>query len=198
MTASPRKRGSVLLVTLCVASGLAGGGCSFIFVDGPPTQHKKMPYFDCTSSNVLPVIDTVLAGVYGIGAAGEIASSAQSNTSSSTEPLIALGVATVFAASAVTGYSKTSSCREAKSDLLERASQQPGGFGAPGFAPASPPPGYGMPAPYDPWLGPAPAGAPPDTPPPGASAAPAPAPTPGAPAPAKPQQVQDPDEPAHP
>src|SRR5262249_47730911 len=112
---------------------------------------------ECTSSNVLPVIDTVVAAAYGIGAVSELASRDQySATSNTTEAVTVLGVAALFAASGISGFSKTSDCREAKADLIQRASQYPGAFGAPGFAPASPPPGYGAPAtpaPYDPWLG---------------------------------------------
>src|SRR4051812_28603088 len=155
MTVTRRKSGPALLVTLCVALSVSGGGCSFIFVDGPPTQHKKMPYFDCTSSNVLPVVDSVIGGVYGIAAVSELASRDQYSTSSSTsENLSMLGAAALFAASGIYGFGKTSSCREAKDELLQRASQQQDAYRASGFAPASPPPGYGAPAPYDPWMGP--------------------------------------------
>jgi hypothetical protein len=163
---------------------VSGSGCSFLFVDGPPAQHQKMAYFDCTSSNALPVIDVALGGIYGIGAASELATSVDSGTTSDrTSAFVALGAATLFVASGITGFSKTSSCREAKDQLVHRASQRPAGHAAPGFAPASPPPGYGAPpVPYDPWLGPPAAAAPPDTPPPGANAAPPPAaPQPAAP-----------------
>jgi hypothetical protein len=188
----------VLLVTLCLAVGVSGGGCSFIFVDGPPTQHKKMPYFDCTSSNVLPVVDSVIGGIYGIAAASELANHDQYSSTSTSENLGMLGFAALFAASGIYGFGKTSSCREAKAELVERASQQPSGFGASSFAPTSPPPGYGapapgqMPAPYDPWLGPPAVAAPPDAPPPGAAGAPAPK------VPPTPPQPVDPASPAQP
>ena len=46
--------------------GLAGlcstAGCSFLFVHGPPPDHERLPFFDCSSSNVLPVLDALYAG----------------------------------------------------------------------------------------------------------------------------------------
>jgi hypothetical protein len=198
MTAKPGRPARALLVTLVAAASLGAGGCSFIFVDGPPTQHKKMPYFDCTSSNALPVIDVVIAGAEGLAAASALASRSQYDSSYVTsEAVTQLGVAALFAASGISGLSKTSSCREAKDELLLRAQHQ-NGYGAVGFAPQSPPPGYGAPpAPYDPWMAAPPAGAPPaDVPPPGAAAPPAAG---AAPAPAPPPApARDQEDPSHP
>ena len=58
-------------------------------------------------------------------------------STSRTAAFTAIGVGALFAASGITGFGKTSSCREAKDQLVERASQHPGAYGAPGFAPAS-------------------------------------------------------------
>jgi hypothetical protein len=192
----------VLLVTLCVAgAGLGASGCSFIFVDGPPTQHQKMPYFDCSSSNALPILDVAIAAAEGLTAASDLAGRDQYNSSYvTTEAVTQLGVAALFAASGISGFSKTSACREAKDQLMLRMQRQ-SGYGAPGFAPPSPPPGYGapVPPPYDPWTATPPAAPftpPPDVPPPGA-AAPPPA---GSAPPAAPKAApsQDDEEPSHP
>jgi hypothetical protein len=203
MTPPSRSSGHALLVTLCLAAAsLGAGGCSFIFVDGPPTQHKKMPYFDCTSSNALPVVDVVIAAAEGLAAASDLASRDQYDSSSATTMAATqLGVAALFAASGISGFSKTGACREAKDELTARAQRQQG-YGAVGFAPASPPPGYGAPpVPYDPWTAAPPPGAaarfapPPDVSPPGAPAAPpgaAPAAPPAAPAPPAAEQEAPP------
>ena len=46
------------LVGLCSTTG-----CSFLFVHGPPPDHERLPYFDCSSSNVLPVLDALYGGL---------------------------------------------------------------------------------------------------------------------------------------
>jgi hypothetical protein len=205
MTPTPRRSWHAFqptLATLCLAvASLGSGGCSFIFVDGPPTQHKKMPYFDCTSSNALPVVDVVIAAAEGLAAASDFASRDQYDSSSATTTAVTqLGVAALFAASGISGFSKTGACREAKDELMARAQRQQG-YGAVGFAPASPPPGYGAPpVPYDPWMAAPPPGAaapfapPPAVPPPGAPAGAAP----GAPPPAAAPPAADQEEPPHP
>lgn len=207
--ASKDRLRSPLLALCVVALGLAGTGCSFLFVSGPPAAHKKMPYFDCTSSNVAPTIDAVLGAIYGIDGAVMIASGAASGSSTGSTPTgaIALGAGALFLASAVSGYGNTSDCREAKADLMERASRNQG---LPGFGPAAPGPGFGpgMPAPYqppqqpyDPWVSPPPGEMYPAPPPPSSAPAPAPEPVGGSPTPApaqvpKPPAAADTEEPS--
>lgn len=130
---------------------LVFGGCSFAFVDGPPSMHKQLPYFECTSSRAWPTVDIVVGGVTGIEAVA-LLSDNQIYSDSRTEAAIAAGEAALFVASAVYGYEKTSDCREAKDELIQRVYRQPAG---PGFGP-----GFGgapyQPPPYDPWVSPAP------------------------------------------
>src|SRR5262249_10978313 len=45
---------------------LLGSGCSFIFVEGPPEGHRSMEDFHCTSSQVAPMVDALLAGVHAL------------------------------------------------------------------------------------------------------------------------------------
>jgi len=148
-------------------------GCSFAFVDGPPTTHKQLPYFECTSSNVLPTVDAVTAGLFGISAVGALVSASQSssdsyssNSSDKGDAVLFGALAAVVGASAIYGYQKSSTCREAKEQLMVRLGN------GPGFAPhpAAPP--------VDPWL----------TPPPSSFAAPPPAVAPPAPTPPGPAQ----------
>jgi hypothetical protein len=169
------------LLALCViAAGLFGSGCSFIFVDGPPAAHQKMPYFDCTTSNIAPVVDVVFAASAAVQGAAFLANQSSGSGSSSlaAEGGVVLAEAALFGVSALTGFGKTSSCREAKAQLVQRSLQNPGfygapGYGAPGFgAPAFGVPGGPPPQPYDPWSAPPRAGTPPDAPPPGAPGAP--------------------------
>jgi hypothetical protein len=163
-----------------------------------------MPYFDCTTGRAAPVVDTVLAVIYGAALAsalGESASSSSSSSASVTTTAVTGGaLALVFAASAATGYSKTGDCRDAKEELAQRLYKQPqigddrgpapdpwlapsgGGFGVqpapPPYQPPVPPPG---PAPVPPNA-PAPPSAPPSSAAP--PLAPMGPPTPPAPSPA--------------
>jgi len=166
-----------LLIALWGLAGLCSmTSCSFLFVHGPPPDHERLPFFDCSSSNVLPVLDAIYAGAAAAEAvAAGAGSRAVSPTSSArTDAFVLAGEAAIVGASAVYGFRKTSDCRKAQTAMLKRAATQP--FGAPTFgAPAAPafaPPGA---PPVDPWTG-RPAGtlAPPPPPPP----EPVPAPTP--------------------
>ncbi len=130
----------------------AVGGCSFAFVNGPPPNYKTSPFFDCTSGNVLPILDSVVAGgllidAVGAGTASGAFASSSANTSASARAgnAIALGAgAALLAASAGYGFKKTSECRQAEDDFIRRAPLAPTFTGAPRqLAP---------PVPYDPWV----------------------------------------------
>jgi hypothetical protein len=133
-------------------------GCSFAFVHGPPPGHEQLTAFDCSTSNALPVLDALWAG---LSAAETVAAATGSPEfkSPKTESFIYAGEAAVAAASAVYGFRKTSECREAQALLMKRAASQPA---MPAFAPAPRVPN--APAPIDPWTG-RPVGAPPPPPP---------------------------------
>ena len=124
---------------------LTAGGCSFAFVDGPPAKHARMPYFECSSSNAWPVIDTVLAATMGAGAAAAIADGS-SSANGSTDAVIAGAEAALFAISALAGYQKVAACREAKGDLIARLGVSPQ------YSDVA---RVGKPAP-DPWISPPP------------------------------------------
>jgi hypothetical protein len=144
-----------LALFLSVAGGSAG--CSLAFVNGPPPNHEKIAYFDCSTSNALPTIDLLFAGAATVDAIGGAAGT--SGLPSNRAELAVFGAeAAVFAASAIYGYGKTSECRKAQSDMLRRAALSPTfatpyGYGSapsrPGFAPSPA-------VPYDPWVAPPP------------------------------------------
>lgn len=148
-----------LALILAVACGSAG--CSLAFVNGPPPNHEKIAYFDCSTSNALPTIDLLFAGAATVDAIGGTAGA--SGLPSNRAELAVFGAeAAVFAASAIYGYRKTSECRKAQSDMLRRAALSPT-FASPyGYAPAPTRPGFAPPptapqiAPYDPWVAPPP------------------------------------------
>lgn len=163
-------------LVLAAAIACGGAGCSLAFVNGPPPNHRQLPFFDCTSSNVLPTVDLVLAGVAAADAVGGTAG-ASGLTSSRTELAGFAIEAAAFAASAVYGYGKTSACKKAQVELFARTPSTPMPGYPPGYGTA---PGFGVAAaPYDPWVAPRPAvnpASPPLSPVGPPTAAPAPAP----------------------
>ncbi len=150
-----------VLAPLAVAAlSTALGGCSFAFVSGPPPNHRTSAFFTCTSSNGVPILDTIAATIGLIDVASFATSSASGSsttTGSRTSDALVLGAgAALLATSAAYGFKKTSECREAEADLIRRTPiTQQGPFG-PGTLAA--PQGPQAPqAPYDPWVAPPPA-----------------------------------------
>ncbi|HTB60966.1 MAG TPA: hypothetical protein VLC06_24015 [Polyangia bacterium] len=139
---APRRRLGPLAIALLSTTF---GGCSFAFVDGPPANHRTSPFFSCTSSNSLPVLDSVAATIalldalsWGTGVAADSNGFAGSRTSNTIG--FAAG-AVLLGASAAYGFKKTSECRDAEGELVRRTPVAPA-FTAGPFAPAS----------YDPWV----------------------------------------------
>lgn len=124
------------------ACALGSGGCSYLFVDGPPQQHKQLPYFTCSRSKAWPVVDSVIGGVYGIAAVSAFAAG-ESNQAAIGSGVVAGGVAALFVASAISGFRDASECREATEELQVRLTRM-----HQGFSPSTPS------ASYDPWLRP--------------------------------------------
>ncbi len=116
------------VIALLSATGLGGvnNSCSFVFVDGPPAEHAKMPYFDCTSTYGLPVADGFigLSGVLGAGQALGQSKQAYADKNGGASRNAAAGIdialAGVLAASAVYGIVQTERCDRAKEDLRAR------------------------------------------------------------------------------
>lgn len=176
-------------LVLAAAIACGGAGCSLAFVNGPPPNHRQLPFFDCTSSNVLPTVDLLFAGVAAVDAVGGTAGA--SGLPSSRTELAGFAVeAAVFAASAAYGYGKTSACKKAQTELFARTPSTPTFGYSPGYATPTAP-GFGPPAvaPYDPWVAPRPLVSPP---PPGLSPV---GPLPAAPASAPHGQTPDGEKP---
>lgn len=115
---------SALIVSLAL---LPGPGCSFVFVEGPPPASVNAIQVECTTSRVLPILDTVGAITQGFALADAVVPSSAlvSSADSAYEQLglkspwdIATAAALLgtFAASAVVGYSRVSECRQAKAE----------------------------------------------------------------------------------
>jgi hypothetical protein len=110
-----------------------------MFVDGPPKHHEQLTYFSCSTSKGWPVVDSIFGGVYGIAAISAFAS--DSGSGSTSTGVASAAFAALFVASAFSGFSNTSECREATEELQLRLSRM-----RYGYPPAPPPPVS------DPWL----------------------------------------------
>jgi len=134
-------------VLLSATGGVLPTGCSYLFVTAPPEHHEKLYDFDCTTGNVLPVVDSVVATVYGIATVSAIADKEQTGNI-----VGAAAAAAVFGTSALLGFGRTKDCRDARGKLAVRLE------GLRGRAS-----GASMDAPRfvaDPWLDPPPAATP--------------------------------------
>lgn len=90
------------------------GGCSWIFVQPLPAEHRSFSVANCTSNRAPPVLDTlfattnVLAALY-VGTEDNV-------TNKGTAVGVGLGVALLWALSAGYGYAHTSECEEAQEE----------------------------------------------------------------------------------
>jgi hypothetical protein len=103
-------------------------GCSWIFVDGPPANHRELSNFDCTKSRVAPIVDTVFAVTNGLSALAVLGADERDYPNKNGAALLGFGVMALWIASASSGYGNTSDCRLAMNELdvrLENRSRQP-------------------------------------------------------------------------
>ncbi len=130
---------------------LMTSGCSLIFVNGPPdsplpppagpNQYVMVP--KCTTSRAWPIVDSVIGGyqvvrtVYAFSASD----SAYSGAPISREVDIAAGISltTLFIASAIAGYGRTSACDEYRARLTVTRPMTPVAPAVPPSAPLSQP-----------------------------------------------------------
>jgi hypothetical protein len=164
---SPTKNSGLGPVALMLAalSLTSTTGCSWIFVQPLPEDHRyRDEYQPCTSSVVAPVFDTLFT-LTNLGSALYVASE-DNVTNKGTAVTLGVGVAILWAASAAYGYSHTAECQEAH-EFDERGYRPPPHLRAPPRYYQQPPPRIVAPPPPPP--------AQEDAPPSPGSAPPAPA-----------------------
>jgi len=93
---------TVALVALC--------GCSLVLVEGPPPPPPPPAQVSCTTSAVVPILDTVVSAA-ALGTAIYFAASNSGHAELGGS--IGAGIAIGFGISAVTGWRRTSRCRAA-------------------------------------------------------------------------------------
>jgi hypothetical protein len=110
-------------------------GCSFVFVDGPPSAHASMPQFSCDESKAWPIVDAVFAatGVVGVVTAKEhvetrtdgwfclFCQTYQDTTSTAEVIAAALTTVALYGSSAFIGNRRVNRCRSAMAELARRS-----------------------------------------------------------------------------
>jgi hypothetical protein len=177
-----------VVVVVMVATSL--GGCSFIFSEGPPDDHRERTTFQCGESHAPPVLDSVGAALFALSAVGAQSGKEKAVSDAAAmdkDPVqtrhdinVAIGVLATFAAidvaSAIYGYHAVGECREAQDLRLAEAARARWLPPPYGVMPYGQPPPLWPPRPPAPFApAPPPAAVPPPAPqPPEAPEAPAP------------------------
>ena len=134
----PSHRRHGLEVVLELSLLWSASGCSYAFVHGPSMpsgvapsdpQEDQRARTGCTTSNALPILDTVVAvPLIGAGVLAIVAGASQGSCSgefcvhlSSGEAIaigaVVIGVGALALSSAVTGYGRTADCRRSEEAL---------------------------------------------------------------------------------
>jgi len=127
---------SIRRCALLVPLAWATGGCSLLFVHGPPPGYEAMDSFPCTESKVLPRLDYAGAIVALLVAAVVAPTSGESelfglpvttSSGSGTNAAFALGGAALLGVSGWMGGRRVEDCRAARPPALRPPPQSPAG-----------------------------------------------------------------------
>jgi hypothetical protein len=126
--AREHEAGAVLRLLLLLSACAPLAGCSFLFVSGPPAQHERLHYFDCSSSAAAPVADGTWAAIEGLFAVGLASADgdtdSEGNKLNTTSAVALFGVlAAVHAGSMVYGLVQGNRCGDAKQHLQQRIAE---------------------------------------------------------------------------
>ena len=115
MRRTGRRRTGVIVGILACALALSDAGCSFIFVEPPPKQPVPAQSLDCTTNSVAPIADSVLAALGGLFtlAVTSICIDTCGENQNLKRAALALPFFVLPVGSAIYGYSKVGSCRDA-------------------------------------------------------------------------------------
>jgi hypothetical protein len=102
-------------------------GCSLGFVAGPPPEHPQLAAFTCTDSNLAPILDSVVGGLFGLtfvaaaGSTDEKWAMDNPRLGSRTDAAVMYGsLAAIGGISAFYGYYTVHACRAARRAADER------------------------------------------------------------------------------
>jgi hypothetical protein len=163
-----RNATATLALVALAASVPVSSGCSFLFSEGAPDNHRALESFQCGDSYAPPIVDTVMGGLLAFGAIGAAAN--EDKTVAKANPIdqpqvrhdtnVGIGIALAFAvadaAGAIYGYRAVGDCRQAEATRLaevSRARVLPPPYGVP---PSGQPPPLWPPTPATPAATPSP------------------------------------------
>jgi hypothetical protein len=123
------------------ALALVASGCSFVFVEGPPSNYQHMTDFHCTSSEVPPMIDAILVGANALSLSLVASHQYRIQDESVEKTVIAIDAVliAVHVASAIYGFVRTETCQEAMATLSARRPHRFQNFLPPAPPPPAPP-----------------------------------------------------------
>ena len=139
-----RKRGRALVVVLAAAlvSGTTAD-CSVVFITPPPPTEERGAIVHCTSSDALPIVDLLVAGLQLVRVlfALQRTDADYANATISREPDLLLGASTLVAFGASSGYGffQTSKCREVLAQDYDPDPRPPKGRRSPARGKVGPP-----------------------------------------------------------
>jgi len=132
MRSSPRLSRSLgIALLVAMTPGLAG--CSLLFTKAPPQGYEQMNSFNCTESQVAPVLDVVWGGLNLLGTL-MIASEPEAYQDASQRMVVGFAWTALSATSAAVGFSNTTKCRTAMAQAEARHPVDPAGAAPPSLA----------------------------------------------------------------
>lgn len=109
-------RGAVRATVLMACAAITSG-CSFFLAKGPPPDHAERPYFYCTDTRTVPVIDLMGVGFYGlIGVVGA--------TNNDAGAVVGLALGGLHTVGAFVGFQAVDRCREARVEQAARSAER--------------------------------------------------------------------------
>lgn len=120
-------RFKALTCLFCAVCGILSSGCSFLFVKSPPANAEKLPPtepVDCTTSQVAPAIDALIAG-FQVVRTGYAVSQSESDyvgapIKRSADIALGAGLTVVFVAAAAYGFAATGECSDVRDAQARR------------------------------------------------------------------------------
>ncbi len=107
----------VIRIFVVAFLSLSVGGCSWIFVNGPPPGHEERDFFTCTENRAVPIIDAVFSG---LSLLSVLAAEETVDLTQGEQQLYGSIWTVVLGASAYSGFGRVRRCTSAQLDAARR------------------------------------------------------------------------------
>ena len=101
---------NIIRCSVVALFSLSAGGCSLVFVNGPPIGHEERDFFLCTDDKTAPALDVIVAGLFLLNALNV-------RTERAAGGLFYTGI---FGTSAYTGLKRVKQCQSAQLEAARR------------------------------------------------------------------------------